>query len=210
MRRSLAALTLALCLFQTNAHAHGIGAIDCKDWYKNVFVAALCGIGAVIEAPFALMDYIDEKSLTKAGILRKEGYDYNEYLHKKSGKKFAIFNMRSSSLADAQEKCASVNGKIATKEESDLLHKGASHDADILYARTFLHYGPDHKLIDSAITGFVENQGSNDVFLFYSGENRMVYKSSAEIKAMLDQSQGNGSRANFDYNGILQPICTIE
>lgn len=210
MKRSLAIVTLAFCLFQSNANAHGIGPIDCKDWYKNPFVAALCGIGAIVSAPFELMDYLDEKSLNRAGILRKEGYDFNEYFHKKSGKKFAIFNVRSKSLADAQAKCASVQGRIATKEEADLLDKGASHDADILYARTYINYGEKYSVIESATTGFVENQGSNDVYLYFRADNKLVYANSKDIEARLEASIENRTRGNFNYNGILQPICIIE
>lgn len=208
--KKLSSVLLLATLMSTNAQAHGIGPINCGDWYKNPLVAVICGVGAVIEAPFALMDYLDEKGLAKTGIIRKEGQEFNEYTFKKNNSKLVIFNMRSSSLADAKDKCASVNGRLATKEEADLLEKGSSHDADILYSRLFLNYGPDNKVVDVATTGFIDGVEGKDVFLHYKTDNRKVVMSSEEVRAILDASSGNDRRANFDENGILQPICFIK
>jgi hypothetical protein len=201
---------LLFTLVSSNSFAHGIGSIDCKDWYKNPLVAVICGVGAVIEAPFALMEYVDEKGLKKNGISRIEGTEYNEYSVKKSDLKFVIFNLRSPSLQDAQQKCASVNGRIATREESDLLDKGSSHDADILYSRLYLNFGPNNKVLESATTGFVEGVEGKDVFLYFEADRKMVYKSSAEVMQTLDASNANHNRANFDSHGILQPICVVK
>lgn len=210
MKKLSTALLLAITFTTTNAQAHGIGPINCNDWYKNPLVAVICGAGAIINAPFAFMDYLDEKGLAKTGIIRKEGHEFNEYTFKKNSTKLVIFNMRSSSLADAKDKCASVNGRIATKEEADLLEKGSSYDADILYSRLYLNYGSDNKVIEVATTGFIDGIEGKDVFLFDKKENKMVLKSSDEVIATLDASSGNDGRGNFDRHGILQPICFIK
>lgn len=203
-------VALLMSVMSLNVSAHGIGAVDCKDWYKNPLVAVICGVGAVLDAPFALMDYVDEKGLKKNGISRIEGNEYNEYTVKKSDLKFVIFNVRSSSLADAQNKCASVNGRIATREEAALLDKGSSHDADILYSRLYLNFGPNNRVLESATTGFVEGVEGKDVFLYFEADKKLIFKSSAEVMQTLDATGANQNRANFDSHGILQPICVVK
>lgn len=205
----LSALFLASTLLSSgSARADGIGPVDCKNWYKDPFVAVICGFGAVFQAPIDLMEYLDKKELKNIGITREEHGDHNKYQFNKENLNFAVFSLRRDTLSEAQKDCASIDGRLATSSEIEIISKGGRADADILFGTVLINRNLKGTMTESFLTGWVSDQGEKDVFLLDQKTKQVKYFSHQDVVERLNQSEGNEYRTNFDHRGgILTPVC---
>ena len=207
-RNFMAALVLTSTILSSGtASAHGLGPIDCNDWYKNPFVAVICGVGAVVSAPFELMDYLDRKELKRIGITRKESGNHNKYEYKKMNLNFAVFDLRRHSLSDAENDCASIDGRLANSSEIEIISKGGKADADILFGTLLIARNEKGSATEVYLTGWASDHGDKDIFLIDQSTKAVTYHSHQEIVEKLNSSAGNESRSSFDDRGILTPVC---